>query len=541
MSDQERTTPGEAAPAPRRATAAALAVLAPVVVAIWTLPWFVTQDGPAHVYNAQVLLDLTTRGEASPFARVYEARFRPVPNWAGHLALMGAMTALPPRAADRLLMTATLVLPALALIGLCRRVAGREPGVAVGLAAGVLALNFLWQLGFYSFLLGVAAMLATWSHAWRGWATGRMGVGWVLGLAGWIVVGYVCHPISLGATALGLVVVAGLGWREGRGRRLARTALGLLPLVPLGIVYRSLMAGGGEIQPLWDNARGATWAAAALNQMIWIDPISLARRDRVPWLGWTAGWAGLLAPLIWLGIGLGALVIGRQPARGTPGRAWLALAAVLLAIGLAAPDTLGPRHGNFLGQRVFLAGLLALVPATAMSSRRAGLATVALGLAGALQASTVIEYGQEADRKIGAYMAAGGGVGRESRVAGLVLHSVSPFRANALWHADTLLGVGTGNIVWSNYESAHYYFPVGVKAGVEHPPIEGFEWVSRLDAPQERDERVAWWTAILERHHDQIDGLVVWGRDEAVDAVTRRWYVEVEGEEGAPARVWRRE
>jgi hypothetical protein len=518
-------------------------VLAPVVVAIWVLPWFVTQDGPAHVYNAHVLLDLAQRGEASPYAWAYEARWQPLPNWAGHLALMGLMTVGPARVADRVLMTATLVLPVWMVLRLCRRVFGREPGAEIGLGAAALALNFLWLLGFYSFLLGVAVMLATWSHAWRGWSSGRMGWGWAAGLAGWVVVGYGCHPVSLGLMAMGLLVVGVLGGAEGRGRRLLWTVVGLLPLGPLGLVYRALMTGGGEIRPIWANLQGETWLAAVLNQVIWIDPISVAKRDRVPGLGWTGNWAGLLAPVVWLGLGLGAVVIGRQPRRGTPGLAWLVFGGVLLASGLAAPDTVGPGHGNYLGQRVAWAGLLGILVGVAGAEVRRGAwwvraGGIALGVAGLLQAITVVEYGVETDRRVGAYLAAGERLEAERRIAGLVLNGVSAFRANGLWHADTLLGVGTGRVVWSNYESGHYYFPVRIRRGVKHPPAEVFEWVSRLDAPEEQGERVALWSRVLERYGSEIDGLVIWGRDEAVEAVTRRWFEPV-GEPG-PARAWRK-
>jgi hypothetical protein len=206
---------------------------------------------------------------------------------------------------------------------------------------------------------------------------------------------------------------------------------------------------------------------------------------------------------------------------------------------LVAPDTLGPRHGNYLGQRLVLAGLMALVPATAGPGRGTA-AAAALGLAGLFQAATVLEYAVDADRKVGAYQEAGAGVGEGRRVAGLVLNSASPFRPNALWHADTLLGIGTGNVVWSNYESAHYYFPVRVKEGLAHPPIEAFEWVSRLDGPGESGERRRVWTRVLEKHGEQIDAVMVWGRDPAVDEVTARWYEPVPGPEGTPARAWRR-
>ena len=40
--------------------------LAGPLSAIWAVPWFVTQDGPAHVYNAQILAESFDAGIAVP-------------------------------------------------------------------------------------------------------------------------------------------------------------------------------------------------------------------------------------------------------------------------------------------------------------------------------------------------------------------------------------------------------------------------------------------------------------------------------------------
>ena len=92
---------------PRMGLLAGLVALFPAVVAVWAFPGFVTQDGPAHLYNAHILAK--SIGPASPFRGVFAVRWEPLPNWAGHLALMGLVGALPPRAADRLMTTAMLV------------------------------------------------------------------------------------------------------------------------------------------------------------------------------------------------------------------------------------------------------------------------------------------------------------------------------------------------------------------------------------------------------------------------------------------------
>ena len=81
-------------------------------------------------------------------------------------------------------------------------------------------------------------------------------------------------------------------------------------------------------------------------------------------------------------------------------------------------------------------------------------------------------------------------VGRSQRVAVVLVDVRGRFRANPLLHADCLLGVGTGNIIWGNYETNHYYFPVQLRDPGLCPPAalleeiaeeqrKGFRWYSR--------------------------------------------------------------
>src|SRR5690606_12023405 len=116
--------PASVPPPGRLGPVALTLALLPAVLAVWAVPGFVTQDGPSHVYNAHILLEALRLGPDSPFAGVYQPRWRPLPNLGGHLALMGLLTALPPRAADRMMTSIALVGFASAVAWLRYRVAG---------------------------------------------------------------------------------------------------------------------------------------------------------------------------------------------------------------------------------------------------------------------------------------------------------------------------------------------------------------------------------------------------------------------------------
>lgn len=217
----------------------------PVLIAIWCVPWFVTQDGPAHLYNAHILIELLKPN--SHLGEFYAARWIPLPNLGGHLSLMGLMTFLPARAADRVMMSLTFVGFAGSIVWLRLQVTGWKGITLATPLAVILALNWMWLLGFYSYLLGACLFSITLGVWWRG--RERMGPRRALTLAGLLMLGYLCHLVSLGLTVFGLAVLAlttpGAGWP----RRCCWTFVSFAPLVPLGIMYRGLMQARGEVRP----------------------------------------------------------------------------------------------------------------------------------------------------------------------------------------------------------------------------------------------------------------------------------------------------
>jgi hypothetical protein len=423
--------------------------------------------------------------------------------------------------------------------------AGRDRGGAAVAAvlAAVLALNVTWLFGFTSFSLGAALFPVTlgvwWSGRDGGFSGRRAGA-----LAGLTALGYFCHAVSLGLSAFGLAVLEVFTPGRDRRGRAATTALGLLPLVPLGAIYLGLMRrGGGGLAPEWkhlaDPFSPRAWAA----QLTWADPISLARKDVVPLVGgYAATWCGVFAPVVWLAAGLAlALAAGRWGGVGRERRGWWVLAAVLVLGGAASPDTLGATHGEYLPQRVVLLGLVALVPVLRLDLGTALGRASAVALAGALvlQTATVWDYARTSERTAGRLLRAGPAVGSRQRVATLLAGIRTRFRANPLLHADCALGVGTGNVIWADYETRFYYFPVRFRDAGGPDPRE-FELIALMDAPRLSAARADRWARLLERHRDAIDAVLVWGSDPLLDAVNARNGFSAVYADG-PVRVLRRD
>ena len=537
--------------------AALVIALLPALGAIWAVPWFVTQDAPAHVYNAEILSRSTDPG--SPFAGTFAIRWQPIPNWVGHLLLAGLLRIVPAWAADRIITCATLAGFAAAIFWLRRRVSGSGPGdwvrdVPAALLAALLAMNITWLFGFTSFTMGACLFPITLGFWWS--RRDRLGAGGVAGLWVLLILGYFCHLVSLGLTVLGLSVLAVAtpvtGGREGSRWRIVRErlvplAVAFLPMVPLGLMYLGLAHRGGPMRPQWENLTDPWSLSGWKNQLTWADPISLVRKDALPFTDRVGAVFIVLAPVFWTAAALvvwGATRAMDRMRRGsvetTPGArtgphqagvrlGWWAFAALLIVGGIAGPDTLGPEHGNYLPQRIVLCGLVSLAVVVDIDLRRGAGRAAAAGLAAAvaLQSAVVWDYALYSDRTAGEIVRARDAVGRGRRVAFLPASVRSRFRANPLIHVDNWLGVDTDNIIWGNYETRHYYFPVQFRPGLERPSPEQLEGVMRLDDPRDAARRARLWEDVLARNAAAIDVLVAYGSDPLLDAVSARFFHEV--------------
>ena len=511
----------------------AILPLVPPLLAIWLTPWFVTQDGPAHAYNAQVIA--WNADPASPFRDVYQVQWEPLPNWTGHLALAGLVRILPVRWADHLMTSLTLAGFALSILWLRWRVAGWQGLPFAGLFAALLALNVSWLLGFNSFMLGACLFPVTLGYWWN--HRDRLGPRHVLALWGLIILGYFSHLVSLGLTVIGLGVLSLFASGPKRWVRIGWTALGMLPLLPLAWIYIGLTRRGGAMQPTWKHLPNPLSLSSWWHQATWVDPITLAIKSALPFRASTASAFFLLSPvfafLVFLLLEASATRKARRvddPARCHSERAgWGVLAALLLVGGFICPDTLGESHGNYLPQRVVLLGLVALVPVLDFGVRSwlGRLAALALFWALTIQSAFVWEYAMTSSRQVGAVLAAKSAIGQNQRVATLLVGIPTRFRANPMVHADNLLGVDTGNVIWNNYETSHYYFPVQFKPTLDRPLPSVLEALALDNDPNGSARRASIWERELEAHHQAIDSILVWGKDDDLDQITSRWFQSV--------------
>jgi hypothetical protein len=200
----------------------------------WLFAHFPSQDGPSHLYNTVVLSSYHT-------TQLYQRFYNVVPNAAGNvfteILLVGALKFLSPLVAERLLLTAYVVLLPLSVMYLLRSMGQRR--LLWTLAAFLFVPNWFLHSGFWNFCFGAPLALFALGfylkhrHRWTGSAYLSFGL---LGLAV-----YAAHIVSWGVVVIGVVgaiVFERLANRKAIDRRApSKPLLCLLPGLVLAVVY----------------------------------------------------------------------------------------------------------------------------------------------------------------------------------------------------------------------------------------------------------------------------------------------------------------
>jgi hypothetical protein len=217
-------------------------------------PLVATQDGPSHLYNAEIVRESLT-GDG-PSTAVYEVAWKPLPNWVGTLFVVGLLKVLPLSFIPRVMLSITGVAPILALICLRRQI-GQPCGVAwIAAFAGSLATGRAWVMGFESFSLGTAAAIAVVALYAR--FCERLGPLRALAVAAMLALTYFCHPVPWAFAVVSIAVFSLVG--SGRRRRWLWTAAILLTAVPFLLIYRNLtVANAGRMEFDWNHLKGFRW------------------------------------------------------------------------------------------------------------------------------------------------------------------------------------------------------------------------------------------------------------------------------------------
>ncbi len=142
---------------------------------IWANTWFVTLDGPCHLYNAHILLDLL-RGDPTMGA-FFRINAFPEPYWSGQLFMAGLFTVLPAAGVEKIVFSVIVLGTGWAFQRICRTL-DPERGPWAALLVAPFLLHYAVLLGFINFSFSLPLLLCCVDHTLhrgagrRAWAVG---------------------------------------------------------------------------------------------------------------------------------------------------------------------------------------------------------------------------------------------------------------------------------------------------------------------------------------------------------------------------------
>ena len=86
------------------------ALLAIMLLPIWQNKFFLTQDGPCHLYNSKLWFDCAMGRNFDFFCKFYQINPNFNPNWCDHLALGSFMLLFPPLLSEKILLSLYIIL-----------------------------------------------------------------------------------------------------------------------------------------------------------------------------------------------------------------------------------------------------------------------------------------------------------------------------------------------------------------------------------------------------------------------------------------------
>jgi hypothetical protein len=525
-------------PGPSRAKVAFAFILLSLFACapIWAVQYFINQDGSGHVHGAWTMIELL-RGNPR-FTELFQFNFIFFPDVSGHWLMVVLLQFLSAFTVTKIMMTLTYVGLVAAVVWLRWTTVGREGLLTSVLIGGALAFNWLWLEGFYNFNLGFAIAVFTIGCYFR-WREDMNFTRAIL-LAVLLFVIFVSHIVSFAIAAGTVFALCILPFADVSKRRLLWSAAAFIPVAPVAAVYKFSSEAGGGFLPIWKNLNGHYAQSNRITQLRGVDSFIIISRRSFPFVDTDSTAFAIFTPFIWVIAAFALLLAATWFGRPREQSLWqnkflpfivLAIGSILVAI--VSPDNFefSSSTGGVLRERIFLIGLIYLVPLFRTADARpvlSVLAKAALVFVIVFQTAALWEYAMRSDQTAREYLSASEHVPDGTRLAAI---SITPqgmrFSANPAASLDNYIGIGRDILVWDNYEFGHYLFPVVAKNRADQEFALQYTGsnASELNNPQlYSQERVEKLSKLLEANHHRIDTLLVWGNDPQIEAVYQPWF-----------------
>ncbi|MEO8066867.1 MAG: hypothetical protein ABI599_04160 [Flavobacteriales bacterium] len=337
---------------------------------VWHMPVFLTQDGPSHLYNARILLELWSGDHTGLYAKFFSLNNTFSPNWTGNILLAGFLKFLSPIAAEKAIVSLYMIALPMAFRHAVRTLGGATPYLSSLIF--LLTYNYHLVYGFFNFCLGLAVLFwfVAALHRFMEQPTWKRGMGCALLL----LLMLATHPVALllGFVLLGCRTLQYLitSWKRGdRGplawRPVATTVALAGPALLLFLLF--MPASTPDQPPLFENK----WSGETV--------CALLRMDQLIVFGGNEGSLFRTVALLFAALLGFALWKNRKVSATTTGALLLALMTCCLSIHFFLTDQLA--GGAYLTSRMAL--IAWVVFALYIATRPLPLQAVAGGVIGA--------------------------------------------------------------------------------------------------------------------------------------------------------------
>lgn len=499
---------------------------------IWSVKYFINQDGSAHLYNAFLMLEIL-RGNplVSDF---YALNSISVPNSTGHWLMVLLLNIFSPFTITKIMQTVTFAGVVAAVGWLRHQTEGRIGLTTSFLLGAVFAFNWLWFMGFYNFMIGVIGFIFTLGLYYR-WRE-NMNLFRSIILAVLILIVYLSHLISFGMLAASLILLALFAPKSRLKQTWLWTFLAFLPVVPLMIIYKLLSESGGGVYPQWRYLSDPFSISSWISQLRGVDPFVIISRKRFPFSSESSSLFAIFTPIIWLFFAFFLLFVPflktalKNKAVPKEKLPFLILFITFLFIALFSPDDFGYSHGSILRERIFICSLVFFVPLFEVNKNLIlkRLAQFCLLLVICFQTAALWDYSLGTNREAEEFLSVREQISETDSLASvIIMPDVMHFHSSPMLNLNLLVGINKNVIVWDNYELGYYIFPIVAKTESDRQFIRrltesnGFG----LNNPVENfAEKLGKLDSALEANHDKIETMLVWGNEPRVQAVLNKWF-----------------
>jgi hypothetical protein len=455
---------------------------------VWVFKYFPSQDGPSHLYNAQILREYTNPNYIFP--QFFDLHLALFPNWLGHLLEWALLYVVPALIAEKILLTVYVIAFPLSFFFFLDAV---QPGRNFsGFISFLFIYNFPLMKGFYSFALAIPLFFFILGYWWKnkehlGWKE----IGICNLLLALIFFGHLV-PYVLAGSCLGLLALV---YFRKRIRPILLTAACVLPsgLLLLGYLLTSSSIAGKATKYQFFSLPDLLQQLTSLGFLV-----SFNKTQQIFAQATAVILGALLLFSVWQDVrdnikGRGGFFIGRFY--------FLLLAAVLLIVYLVLPKGVG--SGTMLNERVGLLAVLVLAAFFREGQNRAW-RWLAAGL-GIILIANLAWLGytfRSLNKALNAFVLAVPQIQPNKVLLPILIGRNGPsLKVGIFEHADNYYTLDNGGINVMNYETEYDYFPVKFKPDFQ-PPVDTPLWVESIFSHPERVN--------LCEYAIHIDYLLIW-------------------------------